>query len=63
MTKANMKVKINTENGTKTLVFGASDKPQTKRPNVVGKQIEISFLVDGASADISKPEIVVGVEN
>lgn len=63
VTKANMKVKIKTENDTKTLIYGASDKPQTKRPNVVGKQIEISFLVDGASADISKPEIVVGVEN
>lgn len=34
-----------------------------RKQNDPGKQIEISFLVDGASADISKPEIVVGVEN
>lgn len=63
VTKADMKVRIKTENGMKTLTFKGGEKPQTQRPNVVGKQIEISFLTQNATADISKPEIIVGVEN
>lgn len=63
ISKTDMKVKIKADNKTKTLSYHASDAPQTKRPNVVGKQLEISFLVDGKESDISKPEIIIGVEN
>lgn len=63
VTKTPMKVKIKTEKCARTFEFCASSMPQTRRPNVVGKQIEISFLTDSQQADISKPEIIVGVEN
>lgn len=63
VTKHAMKVRVKTEKGERTFSYPASPVPQTRRPNVVGKQIEISFLTSESEADISKPEIIIGVEN
>ncbi len=62
LSKHDTTVKIRTENTTKNIKFKASDRIETKRPNVVGKQIEIAFVSSTSLCDISKPQVIIEVE-
>ena len=61
ITKHEIVVKISTEKESKSFKMSGANSPQTIRPNMVGKLIEISIETNLPLCDVSKPEIIVGV--
>lgn len=61
LTHSNMCIKISTEDKDYEYSLSAKNTPQTLIPNVGGKLVQISFLSNDSSCDISKPEVIVGV--
>ncbi len=59
--KYDCNIKIRTDAEEKTYAVKGSEVTQRVKTNVKGELVEISFITNGADAEISAPEIVLGI--
>ncbi|MEG1499856.1 MAG: hypothetical protein RR400_02165 [Clostridia bacterium] len=59
--KFDCKVKVKTDKTEKIFCLTGKDRANVVRPNLNFEKIEVSFMTDGADADISSPTMKIGV--
>ena len=56
-----MQIEINFDGRKKKFAIKGKDKPQSIYPRMKGYQMNVRFISNVADADVSNPQIVVGV--